>query len=147
MKTIHTTLLLDAPIATVWEILMDQQAYPQWNPFIKQLQGDLAPGNTIEATIQPPGQKAMRFTPLVKVNQPEREFRWLGHLLFPGIFDGEHYFLLEDVGGKQTKFSHGEQFSGLLAGILLKMIGENTKAGFVAMNEALKARAENQESE
>lgn len=142
MKTINTTILIDAPIATVWKILMDQEAYPQWNPFIKQLQGDLATGNTIEATIQPPGQKAMRFTPQVKMNQPEREFRWLGHLLFPGIFDGEHYFLLENIGGKQTKLTHGEQFSGLLAGILLKMIGENTKAGFIAMNEALKARAE-----
>ena len=143
MKTINTTILIDAPIATVWEILMDQQAYPQWNPFIKQLQGDLTTGNTIEATIQPPGQKAMRFTPVVKVNQPKQEFRWLGHLFFSGIFDGEHYFLLEDVGGGQTKFIHGEQFSGLLSGIILKMMGENTKAGFIAMNEALKARAEN----
>lgn len=142
MKTINTTILIDAPIATVWEILMDQQAYPRWNPFIKQLQGDLTPGKTIEATIQPPGQKAMRFTPLVKVNQPKQEFRWLGHLFIPGIFDGEHYFLLEDVGGGQTKFIHGEQFSGLLSRIILMMIGDSTKAGFVAMNEALKARAE-----
>ena len=71
MKTINTTILIDAPVATVWKILMDQQAYPQWNPFIKQLQGDLTTGKTIEATIQPPGQKAMRFTPRVKVNQAE----------------------------------------------------------------------------
>lgn len=146
MKTINTTILIDAPIATVWEILMDQKVYPQWNPFIKQLQGDLTPGKTIEATIQPPGQKAMRFTPLVKVNQTEKEFRWLGHLFIPGIFDGEHYFLLEDVGEGKTKFTHGEQFRGLFAGLLLKMIGKNTTAGFIAMNEALKARAENQES-
>lgn len=142
MKTINTTILIDAPISTVWEILMDQQAYPQWNPFIKQLQGDLTPGKTIEATIQPPGQKAMRFTPTVKVNEPEQEFRWLGHLFFPGIFDGEHYFLLEEIGGGQTKFTHGEQFRGLFAGLLLMMIGDSTKAGFIAMNEALKARAE-----
>ncbi|WP_367390482.1 SRPBCC family protein [Lewinella sp. LCG006] len=142
MKTISTSILIDAPIASVWAILMNQEAYPQWNPFIQQLKGDLASGNTIEAIIQPPGQKAMRFTPLVKVNQPEQEFRWLGHLFFPGIFDGEHYFLLEDIGGKQTKFIHGEQFRGLFAGLILRLIGESTKAGFVAMNEALKARAE-----
>jgi hypothetical protein len=142
MKTITNSIIIDAPVASVWAILMDQEAYPQWNPFIQQLQGDLTLGNTIKATIQPPGQKAMTFTPVVKVNQAERELRWLGHLFFPGIFDGEHYFLLEDLGGGQTKFIHGEQFSGLLSGIILRMIGENTKAGFVAMNEALKARAE-----
>lgn len=142
MKTITTSIIIDAPIATVWAILMDQEAYPQWNTFIQKLQGELTLGNTIRATIQPPGQKAMTFTPVVKVNQPEREFRWLGHLFFPGLFDGEHYFLLEDLGEGQTKFIHGEQFSGILSGIILKMMGDNTKAGFLAMNEALKARAE-----
>ncbi|MGH1436190.1 MAG: SRPBCC family protein [Lewinella sp.] len=146
MKTITTSIIIDAPIATVWAILMDQEAYPQWNPFIQKLQGDLTPGNTIKATIQAPGQKAMTFTPVVKTNQPEREFRWLGHLFFPGLFDGEHYFLLKDLGGGQTKFIHSEQFSGILSGIILRMIGENTRAGFLAMNEALKARAEHLES-
>jgi hypothetical protein len=29
------------------------------------------------------------------VVQPERELRWLGHFIVSGIFDGEHYFVLD----------------------------------------------------
>jgi hypothetical protein len=30
---------------------------------------------------------------------PGRTLRWLGHLLLPGIFDGEHHFEIEPLGG------------------------------------------------
>lgn len=142
MKELQTTIIIDAPVASVWQILTDREAYPQWNPFIKEMQGDLAVGKTLRVNIQPPGQKAMIFKPQVKVYTSKQELRWLGHLLFPGIFDGEHYFLLEAVGDQQTQLTHGENFSGLLAGLLFKMIGANTKAGFEAMNQALKQRTE-----
>lgn len=142
MKEITTTITINAPIAAVWQTLMNHQAYAEWNPFIRELKGDVRVGKQLEVTIQPPGQKAMRFRPRVKVLQAEREFRWLGHLFFPGLFDGEHYFILESKGSEQTQFIHGEQFRGIFSGLLLRMIGASTKAGFMAMNEALKQRTE-----
>jgi hypothetical protein len=32
---------------------------------------------------------------------PGRTLRWLGHLLVPGIFDGEHYFEIEPLGANR----------------------------------------------
>ena len=60
-----------------------------------------------------PGKFGMRFKPTVLSIRPERELRWLGHLLFSGIFDGEHYFLLEPIGESRTRLRQGEKFSGL----------------------------------
>ena len=39
----------------------------------------------------------MTFKPRVLNAEPERELRWLGHLLVPGLFDGEHSFTIEPL--------------------------------------------------
>jgi hypothetical protein len=83
----------------------------------------------------------MRFTPTVLAVKPERELRWLGKLLLPGLFDGEHYFLLEPIGEERTRFTHGENFSGLLVSIFGGALSA-TEEGFKAMNLALKRQAE-----
>ena len=75
-------------------------------------------------------------------NKTEKEFRWKGHLFVKGLFDGEHYFKLDALGPDKTRFIHGEQFSGVLSGMLLKMIGDSTLNGLKSMNEALKQLAE-----
>ncbi len=61
-----------------------------------------------------------------------------------GLFDGEHYFVLEKIDAEKTRFIHSEQFSGFLTGIILKMIQEGTIRGFKAMNTALKIRVESE---
>jgi hypothetical protein len=83
----------------------------------------------------------MRFKPTVLTVRPGRELRWLGHLLIPGIFDGEHYFLLESIGEHQTSLTQGEKFSGLLVGLLSGTLSA-TEAAFKGMNTALKEEAE-----
>jgi hypothetical protein len=86
----------------------------------------------------------MHFKPTVLSVRPERELRWLGHLFVPGIFDGEHYFLLEPIGENRTRLTQGEKFSGLLIGLLSNTLAA-TSAGFKAMNTALKQQAERDE--
>ena len=42
--------------------------------------------------------------PTVLVVQPERELRWIGRLFIPGIFDGEHSFIIEPQGAEPGAF-------------------------------------------
>lgn len=56
--------------------------------------------------------------------------------------DGEHYFQLQARDGGGTRLLHGERFSGLLLPLLKSNLQGPTRAGFEAMNLALKARAE-----
>jgi hypothetical protein len=123
---------------------MDFSRYPDWNPFITQIEGEARDAQKLKATIQPPGQKPMVFRPRVVRHQPGQEFRWLGHLGIPGLFDGEHYFCLEELGPRRCKLIHGENLSGILTSWILKRIGSATRRGFEAMNAALKNQAESE---
>jgi hypothetical protein len=139
--SIKTDIEINASAAQVWELLTDFGRMPSWNPFIKSISGNLAQGARLSVHIAPPGSSGMRFKPTILLVRPERELRWLGHLLVPGIFDGEHYFLLEPIGDSRTRLTQGEKFSGLLVGLLGSALA-STRAGFKAMNTALKQQAE-----
>ena len=84
----------------------------------------------------------MTFKPKLLVNDAPREFRWKGKIFMPGIFDGEHVFQITPIDEKSCLFVQHERFTGVLAWLILKLIGKNTHAGFRAMNEALKQRVE-----
>jgi hypothetical protein len=126
----------------VWSILTDFGAYPAWNPFIRSIAGRLETGQRLTVSIRPVGGRAMNFRPVVVVAQPNRELRWLGHLMFPGIFDGAHCFKIIASTPGHVRFAQEEQFSGFMVGLAKSSLDRGTKAGFLAMNAALKARAE-----
>ena len=83
----------------------------------------------------------MTFRPEILKFDLGKEFRWKGKLFFKGVFDGEHYFILEKIGERETRFIHGEIFSGFLVGLLDGMLSK-TKDGFNLMNEAIKVQCE-----
>lgn len=134
---------IKAHARTVWRILTDFPAYPTWNPFVRSISGVQSPGSRLEVTVQPEGGKAMSFMPRLSVFAPQRELRWKGQLLLPGIFDGEHYFQLSEASPRQVLFVHGEVFTGFLVPLIFRgSMRAGTERGFAAMNRALKELAE-----
>lgn len=141
-REIVTTVDIAAAPERVWRVLTDFAAYPEWNPFFPRMAGTLAPGAKLDAFMKPAGSRGMGFKPTVVAVEPNRELRWLGHLFVPGIFDGEHVFRLEETGPGRTRLHHSESFRGVLATLVLRLVESGTRQGFEAMNQALKARAE-----
>ena len=109
---------------------------------MKQLFGQLEKGSRLHVTIQSEGNAPMDFTPEVLVADADEELRWVGRLGIKGIFDGEHYFILEETDRGTTILHHGENFRGILGYPVIALIGKDTHSGFLAMNDALKARVE-----
>src|SRR3990167_4643682 len=95
MKTIYTEITIAVPVSRVWDVLTDFGAYPQWNPFIREIKGNPQRGEKLTVTITPPGQKPRSFKPTIISVIPNTELSWLGHVLLPGIFDGEHLFIMK----------------------------------------------------
>jgi hypothetical protein len=141
MHRLDTSIEIAVPTTRVWSVLVDFPSYPRWNPFVRSIAGNARVGERLVVQIQPPGQGGMRFRPVVLKAEAGRELRWKGKVLLPGLFDGEHYFVLEPA-GRGTLFRHGELFSGLLVPLFRKSLDGATRAGFLAMNEALKREAE-----
>ncbi len=138
MRELVTEIHINAPPERVWAVFTANHEWATWNPFIIKSEGSFAVGQKVTNTMQMVGQKPMTFSPRVLAFEPGRELRWLGRLLMPGIFDGEHYFKLEATSGG-TRFIQGEKFSGLLAGML--NLGD-ARTSFTQLNEALKKRVE-----
>jgi hypothetical protein len=141
MKNIQTEILINTDITKVWDVLMNFDNYPKWNPFITSISGERKLGNRLTVSINPPGGKGMTFKPNILTLEANKEFRWKGKLGINGIFDGEHYFILESVDKDITKFIHGEKFSGLLVPLVGKML-DKTQKGFQLMNESIKNECE-----
>lgn len=135
-KEIKTSIEIKATSSKIWQILIDFENYPNWNPFIKSISGKLKEGGKLNINAGD-----MKFKPQLKVVKPKKQIVWLGKLLFRGIFDGEHRFtIIENTSGSCT-FLHEESFNGLLVGIFKKKLDE-TKEGFNNMNLKLKELAE-----
>jgi hypothetical protein len=137
VRTVTTTVELDAPPEEIWRVLTDTAGYSRWNPFITELHGNLEVGSRIDVRIAPPGGRAMSFHPTVTDLEPGRKLAWLGHLLIPGLFDGAHSFTLEPLPDGRTRLVQSEMFRGLLVWFSGHLL-QNTEAGFTAMNEALR---------
>jgi len=140
-QRITTRIEINASAERVWSLLTDFAGMPAWNPFIRSIAGVLRPGSRLSVHIMPPGKRGMVFKPTVLVVRPGRELRWLGRLVLPGLFDGEHCFLIKPLDEGRVRFTHEERFSGLLVGLARGMLSA-TESGFHAMNAALKERAE-----
>lgn len=139
---IRTHIDIFAEADAVWQVLADTQAYPTWNPFVRELSGNLETGEKLKASIQPPGKSAMTFRPRVLVAEPGKRLLWRGHLWVPGLFDGEHDFRIEPLQAGGVRFHHEEAFSGLLLPFMRSSLERHVTRGFEAMNTALKARVE-----
>jgi hypothetical protein len=140
MRELRTEIDIDAPPERVWEVLSDFDAYGEWNPFIRKLSGTPRMGERLEVRIEPPGGRGMTFKPTVREATPNHELRWLGRVLVPGLFDGEHTLRVEPRNGG-SRFIQSEQFKGLLVPLFGGGL-DKTEEGFRQMNAALKQRAE-----
>lgn len=138
MKTqIKTSISINAPVNEVWNVFTQFDTYPDWNPFVHKLEGNVKVGNQIAVDL--PG---MKFKPEVMTFEKNREFSWLGNLWFKGLFDGHHKFHFTQMEDGTTRMEHSESFSGILVPLFKNMLNKKTKPGFEQMNHALKIRVE-----
>lgn len=136
---LHSEIEIDASPEAVWSVLADPGAYGDWNPFITSATGALAVGQRLAVRLEPPGGRAVRLRPTLTAVEAGRVLAWLGRIGVPGLFDARHRFALIPVAGG-TRFVQSERFSGLLVRWMRRSLDGATRAGFEAMNVALKQR-------
>jgi len=141
-KELETSMEIDAPAGRVWEVLTDLASYPEWNPMIRRATGELRVGSRLEVRFEPEGRKGHTFRPMLTAVDPGRELRWSGRPRFPGVFDMEHYWMIEEKPGGKSRLRHGASVSGLAAPLAGKAMLRSARKPFEAMNRAHKLRAE-----
>ena len=125
MKEFSATTTIEASPDAIWAILTHAPGYPDWDPNVDRIEGNIAPGEKIKAyTKLSPG----RAFP-VKVTEfvPGQKMTWSSGMPL-GLFKGERTFTLERQDAGSTEFTVREQFSGLLLPLIGRSIPDLTDA-------------------
>jgi hypothetical protein len=141
-KQVETEIEIDASAEVVWKILTDFDGIAEWNDFIRHIEGERSEGSKLTVELWLGDRKPMTFKPRLLAYKENREFRWKGRVLIPGIFDGEHSFEIEELSPGKVRFLHCEKFSGIAVPLLFGGMKTDIYASFRKMNESLKQRAE-----
>ena len=142
MRELYTEIIIEAPVEKVWKVLANFKDYPQWNPFIIEIEGDIQEGRSFKVRLQQPGSDTMLFRPICLRFDENKTFIWEGKLILKGIFDGKHIFELMPLGKDRTRFIQREEFRGLLVGLFWSKLDTQTRLGFERMNIELKKMVE-----
>ena len=130
---------IGAPVAVVWAVLTDLEAYPEWNPVVTRARGTLAEGETLELEYVRADGGRETIEVEVTILREERKLRWRRRLLLPGLRDQELEVVLEPMGGEQTAVSARSRYEGVLAPFVED---EEPRREITALLAALRARSE-----
>ncbi len=138
---IRHALEIEGSAEATWGVLSDLARYPEWNPYVLALEGELAPGGTLRVTIsQENWPEPLVVEPTVVRAEPGRVLHWRGRAGEGGLLDTDHVFEIQPVDATRIRFDHFEEFRGRLAEKMDEEMRGFTRRAFQAMNEALAGR-------
>jgi hypothetical protein len=89
MKAYHTSIKIAKPLNLVWNVLTDFEAYPDWNPLVGELTGDIEEGGIIKTFIIPLNKA---YYPKILSFKKEKEIIWMGAQGSKYLLAGKHYY-------------------------------------------------------
>ena len=142
MAVYRTTLPIAAPAETVWEVLTDFPRYPEWNPSLPSIAGELRSGGTVALTLGMPGRPSPKVKATFDEVVPEHKLTWRGNAGADWLFSGHRVFVIDPQGDRSVLFTHVEDVRGLLFPLFRAVMGSAIQRSHDAFNAALKARTE-----
>jgi hypothetical protein len=145
------TVSIDAPLESVWAVMMDTAAYGEWNPFLFRAEcpSPPKPGDPIVLHVRWPNGRTTRSPERISLVEPPHQesgelratlaYVYEGLPARLGLVKGTRYQRLTQAPGGPTVYDTVEEFSGPL----VRLAGPGRVAdGFQRHAEALKARCE-----
>lgn len=142
-------ILVRAPREIAWEVMVDFESYPEWNPLNRHFRADptteLHARVTFGCTLRPPDAEG-RFPEPDRV-QVETITVWepgrcLSYADVGFGYRNERTQYLWSDGPDRTFYLTYERFSGVLGPLVRALYGERVRAGFLRNALALRERAE-----
>lgn len=142
MRILRTDITIAAPPQTVWSILDDLDRYQEWNRVLPRVAGRTTAGSRLDASIRFSNGVSHEFGPLLLRVVGARELRWVSEVPGEEVTRAEHYFILTPTADGGTHLEHCESFTGPLEDEMWPLMEQAGRADYIALNEALKQRAE-----
>jgi len=135
---IEHVIEIAAPVARVWELTLDVEAWPELTPTITSIEWLSEPpvGVGSKARVKQPGQRAKIWT--VTSFEPERLFAWSTRFM-GGTMTGSHHVAASETGTINTLTIDIEGWFARLIGALIR---RPILKAITAENEGFKSAAE-----
>ena len=138
MESYSATTTINASPETIWEILTDANAYPDWDPGIDRVEGHIALGEKVKFFTEFNPSRA--FVQRVTTFEPGRKMVFMGGLPL-GLFKSERTYALTANADGTTTFHARMVFSRSLRPLFGRKIPDLTER-FAKAAAGLKELAE-----
>ena len=132
---------IQAPAEVIWEVLSDLPRWHEWCELYPKAAGEIRIGSVLDLTLALPGRPPEEIHPVVLEWVPNEQLHWRLTML-GGLVKTTRFFEIEALSAEGCIVSNGELIAGLLGPRIGKRMAGTIYRSFIAMNEALKARAE-----
>jgi hypothetical protein len=135
---------INAPASLVWDVLVDLDNYPQWNPYTVKVESTLEMGEPVNLFLPDPtrpGELIHVIEHLAAFDQP-KQLSWelSPSDLSPDAARRDQY--IEATGDASCTYYTTDLFLGPTAPVVMEQHGPWVKQGFDAVAHSLKTRAE-----
>jgi hypothetical protein len=139
---IEQSIEIAAPAEIVWEVITDLPRYGEWNPFVVACRSSLEVGDPIEMRVAILKAFPQPQTEVVTAHTPGRQLCY-GLAAQPlGALESRRCHDVQALSDTRAQYRSSFVLSGWLNPVVHLLLGGRLKAGFGAMTEAIRVRAE-----
>ncbi len=139
---IDDSVEIDAPAATVWQVLTDFPRYGEWNPFCVTAETTLEPGAPIDMRVRLLGPRLIKQREFIRTNSPGVGFSYSMKPMPLGALHSLRSHTLTPVGDERCRYHSHFEIDGWLLPVVSGLMGSALRRGFGGMTAAVVKRAE-----
>jgi hypothetical protein len=139
LPTVRVETIIAAPRHAVWDVLIDFERYPEWNPFTVAVTTRGRIGDPVLLDVRLGGRR-LKMKEKLRVLEPERRVGWGLYLLKGLLLDCTRVQELEDAPGGGTRYVCYESFRGYSVPLFFGWTRQAMQDGFEANAQALQRR-------
>ncbi|WP_216903065.1 SRPBCC domain-containing protein [Nocardia alni] len=138
---IDESVEIDAPAATVWQVLTDFPRYGEWNPFCVAAETTLEPGAPIDMRVRLLGPGPMKQREFIRTSTPGVGFSYSMKPMPLGALHSLRTQTLTPVGEERCRYDSHFELDGWLLPVVSGLMGSALRRGFGGMTAAVAERA------
>ena len=140
MFIIDDTRTINASASELWQVLINNDAYGEWNPFVVRCQSTFEPGSAIIMHVKIWSTFALRQKETIRANEAEKFLEY--GIRLPGLLTSVRQHKLEVIDEHNCRYQSYFELQGLLAPVVKQLLGARLQRGFLMMTDALQRRAQ-----
>jgi hypothetical protein len=133
---------IDAPPELIWDVLIDLERYPAWNPYTIAMRSTLQVGDPMIMSVKMSPLLTIEQTEHIRLIEPGHKICWGIETETPELNSGERCQWLEALPDGRTRYVTEDLIEGSLNPTVTLLFGDAVRDGFLAVAAALKQYVE-----